>query len=495
MDRHNESITTQNDGENLRVQDGELQVYSVTGEPDSLEDGRIVVDAVVDDKQCLRLRFRLEQAGFAVIALEAAADSDWQEKGRESVVVRLDLDGNDQQDVILFYGERDLDYVRLLGYLPAGDHVVTLKFQREMTPAGATRAVIRRAGVYHIGDDQPLATVYRHTPILYGRRLTHPYESTFTDTPLMLMYSLEQRQERTLIEYHLVFSHEDEGTPSGLLMSKWGRTTDIEWVQRLELDCDGHVLRHTYQGPHHVETAFAGKHDCGGHPVLQAATANGNFTDEPISDYRYMLPPLVRWDREVQPREHVMVRYPFIHQVSNWEMNRQYELEQPVDRHSWKLADQRHYLFIHGWKQYTDTVVGSQEMEVPMDAVTGENISLLRQTCIDYQLRLKGDQEWLSSSYFDLRMGDFRAAYEGPYPGFATTIKTDIHLNISDIEAIRVVLLPGGLDEVSIGKMYAYTLDEQYRPVAGITVEQSVIVTTAEPTALVWTCEPDSTDE
>ncbi|WP_322904078.1 hypothetical protein [Paenibacillus campi] len=486
MDQQYPSVSRQADTLEDGWQRYELEVHAVTGEPDSMNHGRIVTDAVVDSEQSLRLQLHLEQPGYAVIALEAAGDSHWQEQGRESVVLRLELNGQYQQDVILFYGDRALDYVRLLGCLPAGTHTITIMLQREMTPQRATRAVVRRAGLYHIGYEQPLALVYRHTPVIYGRQLTHPYESTFTDTPLLLLYSLEQRQERTVIEYHLVFSHEDEGTPSGLLMSKWGRTTDIEWMHRLELDGDGTVLRHTYQGPQHVETAFAGHTACGGHPVLQAATANGNFTDVPVSDYRYMLPPLLYWDRNGEPRERVMVLYPFIHQVSNWEMNRQYELEQPVNRHSWKLADQRHYLFIHGLKQWLDSVNDESQTELPIDEVTGENISLLRQTCIDYQLRLKGEQQWLSSSYFDLRIGTFRAAYEGPYPGFATTIKTDKQLVLDDIAAIRAVLLPGGLDEVQIGNMYAYTLDEQYQPVAGITVELSVVLTTAEPTALLW---------
>ncbi|MFD1888273.1 hypothetical protein [Paenibacillus wenxiniae] len=488
MEQESESVSiqTQTPG---HTQHYELNVQSVTGEADFMQQGRIVTDAVVEGGHSIRLQFQLDQPGYTVIALEAAGDNHWQEQGRESVVLRLYVNGQYQQDVILFYGEQTLEYRRLLGCLPAGEHTVTMKLQRDMTPAGATRAVVRRVGIYHIGHDQPLAMVYRHTPIIYGRQLTHPYESTFTDTPLLLMYSIEQQQERTTIEYHMVFSHEDEGTPSGLLMSKWGRTTDIEWMHRLELDADGTVLRYTYQGPNHVETAFAGATDCGGHPVLQAATANGNFTDVPVSDYRYMLPPLLYWDRTSEPRERVMTLYPFVHQVSNWEMNRQYELEQPVDRHSWKLADQRCYLFIHGLKQWPQSSAKEQQMEVPIDEVTGENISLLRQTCIDYQLRLKGEQEWLSSSYFDLRIGTFRAAYEGPYPSFATTIKTDRHLTLECIAAIRVVLLPGGLDEVQIGQMYAYTLDAQYRPVAGIQADAFVLLTTAEPTALVWTCD------
>ncbi len=466
----------------------ELNVQSVTDAADTMQHGRSMTDAIVDSEQSMSIHFQLEQPGYAVLGLEAAGDSNWQENGRESVVLRLYLNGEYQQDVILFYGEQTLDYSRLLGCLPAGAHTVTLELQRDMTPTGATRAVVRRAGVYHIGKEGPLAMVYRHTPVIYGRHLTHPYESTFTDTPLLLMYSIEQQEDRMTIEYHMVFSHEDEGTPSGLLMSKWGRTTDIEWMHRVELDRDGKVLRHTYQGPHHVETAFAGLTDCGGHPVLQAATANGNFTDQPLSDYRYMLPPLLQWDRTCEPRERVMALYPFIHQVSNWEMNRQYELEQPVDRHSWKLADQRHYLFIHGLKQWPESL-RSQSQDTPIDEVTGENMSLLRQTPIDYQLRLKGEQEWLSSSYCDMRIGAFRAAYEGPYPGFATTIKTDQQLTLDDIAAIRAVLLPGGLDEVELGHMHAYTLDEQYRPVAGIRAESFVRLTKDTPEALIWTFE------
>ncbi len=486
MDQQEKSVSVHDEAMS-ELQSYVLDVHAVTGEADRMKHGRHVTDAVVDAQQSLELQFSMEQPGYAVMILEGWGDSDWQEPGRESVVLRLQLDGRYQQDVIFFYGERSLDYARLLGCLPAGEHTVTMQLQREMTPIGATRAIVGQVGVYSIALNQPLASVYRYTPVIYGRNLTHPYESTFTDTPLVLMYSIEQQEERMIIEYHMVFSHEDEGTPSGLLMSKWGRTTDIEWMHRLELDLQGRVLRHTYQGPHHVETAFAGDTDCGGHPVLQAATANGNFTDQPVSQYRYMLPPLVCWDRLTEPREKVMRLYPYIHQISNWEMNRQYELEQPVDRHSWKLADQRHYLFIHGLKAWPDSTTATMQHDIPLDEVTGEDVSLLRQTCVDYQLRLKGEQEWLSSSYFDLRIGSFRAAYEGPYPGFATTIKTDRMLTLDAIEEIRAVLLPGGLDEVKLGAMYAYTLDEQYQPVPGIEVKLWVVLTRAESTVTIWT--------
>ncbi|MBJ8192433.1 hypothetical protein JDS79_37420, partial [Bacillus cereus] len=95
-----------------------------------------------------------------------------------------------------------------------------------------------------------------HTPLLYGRNLSHPYENRFTDTPLVLFYSIEVNEGKTVIEYQMMFSHEDEGTPAPLLMSKWGRTTDIEWMYRVELDAEDNVLEAVFQGAHHITTAF-----------------------------------------------------------------------------------------------------------------------------------------------------------------------------------------------------------------------------------------------
>lgn len=42
-----------------------------------------------------------------------------------------------------------------------------------------------------------------------------------------------------VLEYSLVWSNEDGGTDTPALMARWGRSTDIEWIYRVEVDQAG----------------------------------------------------------------------------------------------------------------------------------------------------------------------------------------------------------------------------------------------------------------
>ncbi|WP_052723747.1 hypothetical protein [Paenibacillus wulumuqiensis] len=466
--------------------DIEVQLFS-TENNDMQETRHSTAEQIVNSAQSLTFHFDLTESRDVVLNLTAVSDSHWQRENRESTALRIYVNGEYNQDLILFYGDRAFMYQRLLGQLEAGTYEVTLHYALELSRPLAGDITIQHIA---IGGVDPRMPVYRYTPVVYGRQLQHPYESTFTDTPLVLMYWMKEEADRTIIEYHMVFSHEDEGTPSGLLMSKWGRTTDIEWMYRVELDPEGNLLRHSYQGPHHIETEFKGEYGCGGHPVLQAATANGNFTDTPVSDYCYMLPPLYRWDPESEPREQVMLVYPFTHQVSNWEMNRQYTLEQPARTDSWQLADQRGYLFISSTKYAVEHSTNAEpnQLDERVHRSSMEKSMQLQQTCIDYQVRLHGEEEWLSSSYGDMRIGDFRAAYQGPYHQFSTTIKLGEQVQLEHIAAIRAVLLPGGLDRIVVEGVYAYMLNDQYLPQEGIRSTARIELSTNSPSGLLWTC-------
>lgn len=435
--------------------------------------GTATLDVLLTRAQRCYFQIDVPAKGFVELHLKAMSNSHWQQKNHESAMVRIYVNQQYNQDLILFYGKDSFVYPRLLGQLEAGTYEIELEFRDPESPSKVEEIRLESYEEHWIDATSSSALVYQHTPIVYGRNLTHDYESTFTDTPLLVMYWMQQKENRTVIEYHMVFSHEDEGTPSGLLMSKWGRTTDIEWMYRVEIDHAGHVLSATYQGPHHVTTSFQGNTDCGGLPVLQAATANGNFVDEVWSNYRLILPPSYRWYPEQEPREQIMSVYPFTYQITNWEMNRQYIVDRNNDPSSWKLGDQRQYVFIQSSKYALD--VYNARIDV-------------QQTCLDYQVRLQGQEEWWSSSFNDLRVADFRAAYQGPDLHFSTTIKLPPGTQIDHIAEIRVNLLPEGVERIGVKGIYASMLDQEYRPITGIQSQTQVELTSLSPVQTLWNC-------
>ena len=57
------------------------------------------------------VEFTAKRPGEALLDMRALAPgTDWQRAGQESAVVRLELDGGYNQDVVLFEGERPFDY-------------------------------------------------------------------------------------------------------------------------------------------------------------------------------------------------------------------------------------------------------------------------------------------------------------------------------------------------------------------------------------------------
>ncbi|MFH5181732.1 hypothetical protein ACHHV8_03360 [Paenibacillus sp. TAB 01] len=409
--------------------------------------------------------FELEQDGFVELELLAKSDSHWTLPGSEASVLRMELNGEYNQDCVLFYGSRPLSYTRLLGYHPAGEYSLRLSFNAEISSPKVQRAWIQEIKLGVVTAASELFEVYKHTPVLYGRSLYHPYDNRDTDTPMLMFYWTESVGSGRAIEYQIMFSHEDEGTPTPLLMSKWGRTTDIEWVYRVVLDEAGEVQSATFQGPHHITTSFEGGSALGGHPVLQVATANGMVDQQITSAYRFLFPPAYEWKPAVEPRERVMDAFPFTYQVTAWEMLRQHPAERPVLANSFRLGDLRHYLYVQ-----TAKVTARPEVK----------------TSIDIQVKLTGVNGWFSGSFGDLRHGNFRCAYDGPYFQFSTTVKLPKGTGLAHIEEICAVWLPGGEASVEVPEFKAFFLDEEYKPMEPIRSSVSVTVTEEQPRQTLW---------
>lgn len=421
----------------------------------------------------ISLRIKLDHSGETLFDLAAAVpDGNWATRGRESAFVTMMVDGEYNQDLILFYGEECFVYQRLLGYLNAGEHEITLVFNDERSSSQIHGILIYKMEIRQVQDSDPEALFYKHTPLLYGRNLNDPFESTYSDTPLLMFYYCDEHDNLTsTLEYHIIFSHEDGGTDAPALMSKWGRTTDMEWVYRVKIDAEGEMIEgeggiEEFQGPEHVTTRFTGTRALGVHPVLQAATINGNVTDQPSSDYRYLLPPAVRLPREVN-REAVMNLHPWTYQVMAKEMQRQEMLEQPADPGTTRLADQRNYLFL----------------QISRQSFHG-NHQIGR---VDIKVKLWDDEKWYTSIHEIKEL-----AYESVDGPFSTTVKMPEGTVIGDIQEIAASYLfieeaPQDYRIEVPGIRAAFFLDETYMPIRPmITSRTKAVLSPANPQATLW---------
>ncbi len=378
------------------------------------------------------IQVNITEVGAYRLLFQAKTPTCWSVPGNESVIVRLYVDNQYNQDIICFYGSQLFTYERLLGHLNKGTH----SFRFEVMSLTETQEVyIEEVQVERTDLTEEEALVSQFSPLLYGRNVYGAYDQLHTDTPLMLIYSLEEVEDGQMIEYHVVFSHEDKGTPAPFLMAKWGRLLDIEYAIRVYLTKDHNVEKMEFQGANHIITPYAVEPGSVQFPILQTATCNGNFTDEITSTYRARFVPK-KWDRENQPREFVMEAYPFVNQVMIWEAERQLDLNKHQDAHSINLIHPCHYAYIHA-------------SFVNQDAQTPP---------VEFQVKFKGDDTWYSSSFHWIKVYEFEAVYTGEFPHFATTLKCPPDKRVQDIEVVRPEVKPNTGTKVEIGGIHVYEL-------------------------------------
>ena len=182
-----------------------------------------------------------------------------------------------------------------------------------------------------------------------------------------------------------------------------------------------------------------------------------------------------------------MSRFPFAYQVTGWEMERQQELEMPSQASSITLAHQRSYVFIQTSKR---PLRDSGRESVPASR-PGFN-RREEDACVDVQLRLHGSEQWYSSCHHDLRLGEFRAAYEGAESHFSTTVKLSGEAVLEDIAEIRAVLLEGGADSMEVVGLCAFTLNEDNLPqFPGIRTDRVIELTRLQPVGVLWAADKD----
>ncbi|MGI5322153.1 hypothetical protein [Actinomadura nitritigenes] len=416
--------------------------------------------------------FTAGRAGEALIGFTASAPGvSWATKGAESAVVSIAVDGRHVTDLVVPSSDptpRSL----ALGRVGRGRHKVTLRFAKGSAPA-AQRVRLARTGVRMPADDQP---VLRYAPVVVGRTLAvtgDAYQNATTDTPLIAWH--ETRPATTpghqILEYSVVWSNEDGGTDTPALMARWGRTTDIEWIYRVEVDAKGNRVDGTgvYQAPNHATLQFTGKYEAD-HPVLQTCTVNNNMCDTvtPDSPLRFM-PDVTATRPQDRTREYVMDQQPWTYRVMAQEMLREGKIENPSDPATTAVGDQRTYLFAE-FAKTTGAATGT-------GSVPGVALGV----------RLKSDPSRLYRSDHD--QPTWSIDRDGPV---ATTVELPEGTRPSDIVSVEAIRRPTGLgDNGAPATVTAvnrgFFLDSSYLPQSSfLNWKGSVALTPQNPSGVLW---------
>ena len=290
-------------------------------------------------------------AGEAILDLTVSApEVSWVSAGSESAVVSLSIDGRYQSDIVVMSDTPTARSIAL-GALAAGGHILRAHFAADRSPSGAVSATLVVDAVRVTMPTDAGYVALAHAPILYGRQLSKstPFENATTDTPLLAWHesTAASTPGDTILEYSVVWSNEDGGTSPPALMARWGRTTDIEWVYRVEVDLSGRTVPGTevFQGKNHATKPFGGAYE-GLHPLLQTCTSNNNMCDKKVDDPMRLALDAEDTRAPSRARESLMDAHPWTYRVMAQEMLREGQVESPSDPGTPEMGNQRTYLFL-----------------------------------------------------------------------------------------------------------------------------------------------------
>jgi hypothetical protein len=427
--------------------------------------------------------FHRAHAGEAFLDVVVSARGiSWARHTNDSAVVSAYVDGRYATDIVI----TSAGPVRrrfALGLLHAGRHTLRLHYaaRRSRSDAGAAR--VRHIRFETVRPGSTAYAVARYAPVLRGRNvdgLGGRFQNNRSDTPLLAWHQVlpAGKPGHRVIEYSVLWSNEDGGTPVALLMAQWGRTTDIEWVYRVEVDSRGRRVPGTgeFQAPAHQTLPFHGRY-AGTHPVLQTCTSNNNVCDRPELHTLHQAPDPMRFALSArpalalgQPREHEMDTHPWTYQVMGREMVR----EKKVERHSSPstplMGDQRRYLYV-AVDRDTDPVEDA--------ATVGLAVDVTLQNGATY-----------TSDHEEVPPQAWTVDRDG---AAATTVELPRGTTVSDIASISVRRVPiaqpdNGATLTVTRLRRAFFLDRRYLPQPSFAHWQgSTTLTTGEPVREIWT--------
>lgn len=276
-------------------------------------------------------------AGEGLLNLRARGPgTDWGDRGRESAVVSVFLDGAHNQDIILYRGEELANYEVPLGRVAPGSHQLEVRYRPDLSSPGARLAEVQSVSPIFVSRQDPQYEPLATSPIIYARP-----NANRSDTPLFLTYE----RLATGLQYTLVASNEDGGTPTADLLARYGRACDIDWAYRQA----GSAGTGFYQGFLHRTLHFRGAFEAK-HPILRVSTTNNMFSDDGKTRFK-LRPPIL--PAPIGSRERILDSLPWVYGITGRELIRERKVR-PNGGHSnplsWalgtKVADTRRYITV-----------------------------------------------------------------------------------------------------------------------------------------------------
>ena len=307
------------------------------------------------------MTFHTRVAGEQIVDVTAAAPGiSWDRAGSESAVVRLSVDGVFAADDVVM-GATPLTRSFDLGTLPPGHHVLNLHFDADASAVSADIVYVDRIRFHTVAAGTVAYVALSHSPVLFGRNgagtlhRSGPYQNAITDSPLVAWHedTAAPTPGHRILQYSIVWSNEDGGTSTPALMARWGRTTDIEWIYRVEVDALGRTVAGTavFQSPNHGTTLFTGTYE-GDRPRLQTCTLNNNVCDQVDDPMRFSLSTEPSLDVTTQAREQIMDANPWTYRIMAEEARREGRVvADPDPAQTQFIADPRDYLYLVVRKQ------------------------------------------------------------------------------------------------------------------------------------------------
>src|SRR5262245_61720412 len=295
--------------------------------------------------------FTTNVAGEAVATIAAGcARCDWSIGGREAVLLKVTIDGKYSQHVALTRGESVADYRIVLGPVAAGEHHVTIARDTALTAIEAGAVTYGEPKVDVIQAREPEYAWISRAPILRARPGT---VEKFSDFPLVMYAERNVNGEsgsRYQLQYTVIFTNEDGGTPTDRLMATWGRTTDIEFIYGLTEPAGGGAPREEIQAAGHKWIPFQGPRE-GLHPILWVATENNMVADHGADDPIRFAPAPQLESLTGASREKVMDDNPWMYAVTSAEMLREHRVDPMAAPGSGRIVDPRRYVTVEACGQ------------------------------------------------------------------------------------------------------------------------------------------------
>jgi hypothetical protein len=413
-------------------------------------------------------------AGEGTLAVTAAGSAvDWGTTGHESADLTVAVDGRHVADLLVLSAS-PLTRQVMLGELTAGQHQIQLGFGSASRPE--TKGItVTATQVRVVTPNDPGHTIARNAPVLYGRSLGKPgdgLQNTWTDTPLVAWHETRAMPDgHQLLEYSIVWSNEDGGTNTPALLAQWGRTTDIEWIYRVQVAADGTRIPGTgvYQAAGHGTVAFSGTYD-GSHPLLQTCTVNNNVCPNSGSSPLRFFPSFAATRDAGRAREELMDNNPWTYRIMYLEARREGKFAAKAQTAGLSVSDERNYLFLE-----TDKVTTPPNVDNPVHFLG---------TSYGVTLRGSGTVYWSDD-------GLALISIQRDLPA-TTAIKLPSGHQPSDVTAIYAKRVPVGsptpTGSVTVTRIErAFMLDGQALPLpTAIRWSGSVALTAAHPTAQLW---------